>query len=892
MRRLLPLACTAAAAALSALPSSAQGTATPGAPVTVPVDPDWAFRPLAVTEPPRAGEAEWDTNAIDRFVWHGLRAANLTPAPRADRRTLLRRATFVLTGLPPAPADVDAFLADGDADGAAFARVVERLLGSFAHAEAQARHWLDLARYSDSNGLDENLAFGNAWRYRDWVVGAHHRDVPFDRFVTLQLAGDLLAHEPGVGLDGHVATGFLALGPRMLAEQDKAKLVLDTVDEQLDLVGRTVLGLTLGCARCHDHKFDPVSQRDYTALAGVFRSTKSFHDLEHVSKWFDRELADDAAVAARAAAVAARDAAAKAHADAAAAALTAARADVAQRVDELRAAAAALQRDAVLVQAEAAVKTSLGADARQWGDATATVLHTRRAGPQFAEWTVAVPRAGRWALLARFAAAESRPLRLACDGAVVAERALAATTGGWLPVHQRWHEVAVLELAGSAHVLRADALGANVPHLDALCLLPLAVGEAPASPSDAAPATIVVATSGASPRPAVRAIAAALALGVGDPFALTDDVLRSMRPAAEKDELTRLAAAAEAARAAVPPDGPTALCVGDGTATDLPLLLRGDHTNPAAARTPRGVPAVLASFVPAPTMPANASGRLELARWLFAPEQALPARVHVNRIWQRAFGDALVRTPSNFGRRGDRPVHAALLDWLAADFRAHGWSQRHVWRTLLATRTWQQASRTEPAVLAADPDNRLHGRQRRQRIPAEAVRDAILLVAGTLDAKRGGTLLPTADRGYVTNDQSADAARYDAPRRSLYLPIVRNAMYEMFTAFDYPDPSVHLEQRPQSTTATQALWLLNAPFVREQARAFAARAEAAAPGDGADDARIDFLWREAFARAPSSTERAAAHRWLAHARGNGASAHALPGLAQALFATNEFVYVD
>jgi hypothetical protein len=916
-------------------------------------DPDWAFRPLRPALPPAVIDPEWQA-PIDRFVRAELAAAGLEPAPRADRRTLLRRASFVLTGLPPSPADLEALLADDGDD--AFARAVERLLHSPHYGEHQARAWLDLARYSDSNGLDENLAFANAFRYRDWVVRALNDDLPYDRFVLLQLAGDLLAADPAVGLDGHVATGFLALGPRMLAEQDKEKLVLDTIDEQLDLVGRTVLGLTLGCARCHDHKFDPISQRDYYALAGIFRSAKAFHDLEHVSRWFDRELAEDAAIAARAAAEAERDAA-KAALDSATTTARQRQRDalVADAASHLLAGADLLQVS-VYAEAESAVATNLHADDRHWGSADTTVLHTTQPGEQFAAWDVTPARRGVHRLLVRYAAAEPRPMRVLVDGAVVQERALAATTGGWLPAHQQWHEAAAFEVGSAPFQLRLVGHGPHVPHLDAWFLYPVDALAAPGSllPPVVQQAAIALATRGDHPLVALwrellgpgddglpARVAAAqgrgglfAALLDGDPprtaaaFAarvqalltaaatapapgagpampahdaarsllfgsrglleLPDEVLHPYLPAATRAELAALAAAHERAAAAVPARGPMAICVAEGPPTAMPILYRGNHLTPANDPVPRGVPAVLAALGGPPALPAGASGRLEFARWLFAPDQPLAARVQANRLWQRAFGDGLVRSPSNFGRRGDQPQHADLLDWLAADFRAHGFSQRHLWRRILLSRTWQAAAAVLPAARERDPENRLHGRWQRQRLPAEAIRDAMLAVAGTLDRTLGGSLLATADRAYVTNDQSNDAARYDSQRRSLYLPVIRNAMYDLFAAFDYSDPSVHLEQRPQTATAPQALWLLNAPFVHEQARAFAARA-AAATADPAP--RVAWLWREALLREPTAAERAAVDRWLAAAPARG-GADPWPQLAQVLFASNEFLHVD
>jgi hypothetical protein len=235
------------------------------------------------------------------------------------------------------------------------------------------------------------------------------------------------------------------------------------------------------------------------------------------------------------------------------------------------------------------------------------------------------------------------------------------------------------------------------------------------------------------------------------------------------------------------------------------------------------------------------------------------------------------------------PSHPAVLGGGARAPAPHGWSQKHVWRRILSSRTWQQSCDLRPDAVTADPDNRLCWRQQRVRLEAEAVRDAMLAVAGTLDPTLGGSLLTTGDRGYVTNDQSDDGARYDAPRRSLYLPVIRNAMFDLFAAFDYADPSVHLEQRPASAVATQALLLLNAPFVRQQSKAFAQRVAAAATDDAG---RIAFAFHAAFGRQPSVGERDSAARWLAAARARGAEDEAWPGLCQALFASSEFLYVD
>ncbi|MBP86199.1 MAG: hypothetical protein CMJ64_05705 [Planctomycetaceae bacterium] len=250
----------------------------------------WAFQPPVASGLPEVSEPAWASSPIDYFILAQLEAKGIAPARRADKRTLIRRVTFDLIGLPPTPEEIDAFLRDESPD--AFATVVDRLLNSVRYGERWARHWLDVARYADSNGLDENIAHGNAWRYRDYVIAAMNQDKPFDQFVIEQIAGDLL---PGDGEQARherlIATGFLSLGPKVLAEGDQAKLQMDIIDEQIDTLGRAIVGLTFGCARCHDHKFDPVSMDDYYRLAGIFKSTKTMESFKRIARWNENSIA-------------------------------------------------------------------------------------------------------------------------------------------------------------------------------------------------------------------------------------------------------------------------------------------------------------------------------------------------------------------------------------------------------------------------------------------------------------------------------------------------------------------------------------------------------------------------------------------------------------------------
>ena len=913
----------------------------------------WAFRPMLDPVPPSGGsDAE---TAIDRFILRELTDAGLELSAPADRRTLIRRISIVLTGLPPTLADTDAFLADTSEE--AFARVVDRLLASPHFGERWGRMWLDLARFADSNGLDENLAHGHAWRYRDYVVEAWNSDKPYDQFLREQLAGDLL---PPSGVEqadlaAVVATGFLSLGPKMLAEQDKDKLAIDIVDEQLDVAMQAFQGMTVGCARCHDHKFDPIPTTDYYAIAGIFRSTQTMEHFNHVSSWREADIATAAELESRKVWEAEKKVHATAHLTVEADVTRALDGQWRRGVDGALLAAQANRDRWIHVEAEDAVATNLHADTKQWGSPGVEVLHTHQSGPQFAEWEITAPVPGSYRLSVRYAAQESRPMALALDGVVLETRALAKTTGGWLPADQRFHDVIVLDLGPAPHRLRLEREGA-IPHLDRLRLVAVDQEGRPdlvVEPGVSLPAEVIIGWGDFLARPGraddpffapwlalarlsdrefpdeFTARATLLRARIGaqknalspligsllDGFPPRDRrefagrmqaFLAAIDPAEEPEKTNapkkedkkpdRLTAAAleEALRG---PDGPyaiamqkrlelcppdlaarleasqqrgkeiakrepamlpRAMAVGEGSPRDLPVHIRGSHLSLAAHPTPRGALSITDPLVPPVNVPEGVSGRRELAAWMLHPEHPLTARVIVNRVWQGLFGEGLVRTPSNFGLRGDTPSHPELLDRLARDLIADGWSLKRLTRRLVLTRVWQQTSGFDARGETIDPENRLLWRQTRRRLEAEWVRDALLAVSGQLDPAVGGTLLSTRNRGYVTNDQSRNQARYDAPRRSIYLPVIRNAMYELFSAFDFNDPSVPVDRRSATVVAHQALFFLNAPLVIGAAQALAERsvdATSDAASDTASDRdRIDQVVRLAWGRPPTVGE--------------------------------------
>jgi len=664
-------------------------------------------------------------NPIDAFVVARLDAEGIEPAAVADKPTLLRRASLALTGLPPTPDEVEAFLADESPE--AWDRVIERLLASPRYGEHQARHWLDVVRYADSNGLDENIAHGNAWRYRDWCIAAFNRDEPFDAFLQAHLAGDLLVEEgmaPARRAELLTATGFLAMGPKVLAEGDQQKLLADIIDEQIDTTGKAFMGLSLGCARCHDHKFDPVSQADYYALAGVFKSTQTMESLARIAKWHENDVAmpeEQAAIAAAQARLAEQK----------------------KLIDELVAGTRA-----ALVQAAAPAATGASAET---GSPTAPAEIPEEQFPE--------------------------------------------------------------EVKGKLAALREE----------------------------------VKKTEGAMP------------------------------------------------------SLPTAMGVKEGVAEEARIAVRGSHLT-LGRRVSRGVPVVLEIDRPL-VAPAAGSGRKELAAWLTDPRHPLTARVFVNRLWRWHFGRGIVPTTDNFGFQGEKPTNQALLDWLAVEFVESGWSVKRMHRLILRSRTWRLAS--DPAACATraraeevDATNVLHWRGDVRRLEAESVRDATLAVSGLLDTSMGGSMLHVANRAFLFDHTSIDGTKYDSPRRSIYLPVIRNHLYDAFWLFDCTDGAVPNGNRGTSTVASQALYLLNSDFELGCAEALAKGIVAAAPADA--KLRPTILWRRVLGRLPTAAEERLVTTAVQDLEGALAaegvpdserSLRAWTVAAQALLAGNEFLFV-
>lgn len=963
----------------------------------------WAFQPLVDCQPPEVEHVEWVRSPIDRFVLARLEAEGLVPNPPAERRALVRRLSYDLVGLPPTPEQIETFLADTEPG--AVERLIDRLLASPHYGERWGRHWLDVARYADSNGLDENLAYANAYRYRDYVIDAFNADLPYDQFVREQIAGDLLppAADERENLRRITATGFLAIGPKMLAEDDPVKMEMDIIDEQVNTLCTAFLGLTMGCARCHDHKYDPLGMDDYYALAGIFKSTKTMENYRVVAVWHERPLATKAELDGLAAWRSRHQAAQAALADAEQSAAAALREQLRNQAHaymvaagplahQRRLLAAALAQPladsgnaATVVEAEAYSSGNLKIDLQGYGKAIGVVYNAGEL-PNFCEYEIELPE-GFYQLELRYAAAEPRPVQVLLDGVTVVHAAAGQVTGSWYPDTQRWFAEAVLPLASGRHRLRLVREG-PFPHLDKVALVWREVpGLAPANvrslaqvaaeagllPSILAqwqefleraasdlqhPFHAWVVCQGASdvpgtlsrlaPSPVTVAVRnepipttlemlaeryrALIEMAAGpaklpqtstpgeaDPTqggqvqlhaagevskALEGDTGPLRLPQAPdelyaadvRERLAALRAALAAVEKERPADPPMAMAVSEREPVNLRIHIRGSHLH-LGEEVPRRFPRILAGDEQ-PPLPADRSGRLELAEWLTRPGHPLLARVMVNRIWRWHFGAGLVRSTDNFGLLGERPTHPELLDWLACRFIESGWSIKAMHRLILSSSTWQQSTAYQHAAAELDPENRLLWRMNRRRLEAEALRDALLSFSGRLDHAMHGSLLGYKNREYVASTASVNATVYDYPRRSVYLPVVRSAVYDVFQAFDFPEPSVLNGDRPTTTIAPQALFLMNSPLVRQECRAMA---EQLLAQDKTDEQRVTLVYLRAYGRPPTPAELARNLDFLAKYERSLQSRHTEPGeaklksweaLCRVVVSASEFLFID
>ncbi len=785
----------------------------------------WAYKlPIAPAVP--AAKGDWANSDIDRFVLAALEAKGLKPAPDADRAALARRLYYDLTGLPPTPEQVDAFVNDKAAN--AYEKLVDALLASPAFGERWGRHWLDVSRFAESVTL-RGFVFKEAWRYRDYVIDSFNADVPFDRFVREQLAGDLLAFDsPDARKRNLIATTFLQLGNTNLEEQDKKALRMDVVDEQLDVITKGFLGQTVTCARCHDHKFDPIPTKDYYALAGILRNVKA---MEHsnVSKWVEVPLPGDPKA----------EEAVKKH-EAAIAALQ-------QKIAAAKKAGGGTK----LATGVLAVKDVPGividdAAAKKVGAWTASTHNQTYIGAGYVhdgdadkgEKTITFqPEAlppGRYEVRLAYAPGMNRadkvPVHInSADG----EKELTVDMKKNPPIDGRYISLGEykFEKDGLAYVLVSNEGTKGHVCPDAVVFVPLDKKEQNDPPAKKGPAK-------------------------GDDLKALEAELKKLQDTGPKRDLAMSV-------------------IEEKVIEDAKVHVRGSVHNLGEVAS-RGFLRV-ALYGTAPSLPKAQSGRKELADWIASKDNPLTARVYANRAWHWLFGSGLVRTVDNFGTTGETPTNPELLDHLALSFQKD-WSVKKLVRAIVLSHTYQQSGSADAKALAADPENKLFGRANARRLEAEAIRDTILSVSAQLDATRGGPTFPAN----LAADYSYKSASL---RRSVYLPQFRNAIPEMLEVFNAADPSTVTGKRDAGTVAPQALYMLNSPFVIEQSKKAADRL--LSENHDSDTARVTRAYRLALGRAPTEGEQAVAARFLK----DKTQKDGWTAVFHALFASAEFRYV-
>ncbi len=854
----------------------------------------WAWQPIAKPPVPNRVDAftaiagvEAERNAIDFFIREKLAEKNLSPSAVADRRTLIRRLAFDLTGLPPTPEETNAFVADTDP--AAYEKLVDRLLASPRYGERWARHWLDVVHYGDTHGYDKDQPRPNAWPYRDFCIRSLNADKPYGRFIEEQLAGDVLFPH---STDGQEAIGFIAAGPwdlighREVPEtktDGKIARHLDRDDMVANTIG-TFTSVTVHCAQCHNHKFDPITQDDYYSLQSVFAAI----DRE------DRKYSTDPDLMRQHAALDTKKQSLEARKKEIEAEFAKAAGPRLAELDKLIKTAAKLADGnpgpaygyhSGIAQAADTVKW-VQVDLGRELPIKEIVLH-----PCYDNFN-GIGAGFGFPLRYRVEVANDQEFRSGVTTIAAFADVDLANPGTKPQSHSaggvgRYVRVTATKLAPRSNdfilalaelkVLGTDGVNlatkATITSLDSIEAPPrwsrqnLVDGESPAEFSDEG-----------TP---LRQEREALVAKAVDP-----------KLTAELDELKQKAAAADTDQKALPPLSSVYAAttkVRQGKPRTIHVLSRGNVLAPTHEVSPGSLAAIetLPSRFDLPPEHAEGDRRVALARWIASPDNPLTWRSIVNRVWQYHFGRGIVATASDFGRMGAVPTHPDLLDWLAAEFRDGGGSLKSLHRLIVTSAAYRQGSRSRDESAAIDADNQYLWRQNRRKLEAEAIRDAVLAAAGTLDLTMGG---PGWQDFKVEHPVHSPHYRYDLAdpadksiwRRGVYRFIVRSQTQPFLTCLDCADPSMRVEKRNESISALQALSLLNNGFMVVQARQLADRVAREA-GD-APVAQVKRAFELAIGRDPDADEAAALVEVV--------KAHGLANVCRAILNLNEFAFVD
>ena len=841
-------------------------------------DQHWAYKPVAHPAPPPIRQAARARNDIDRFVLARLEAKGCQPSPEADRHTLIKRASYDLLGLPPTPEEVDAFV--NDTSPQAYETLLDHLFASEHFGERWGRHWLDAARYADSDGYEKDNPRRDAWRFRDWVIRAVNADVPFNQFTIEQVAGDLL---PDAAQEQIVATAFHRQTlTNTEGGTDQEQFRVEAVFDRTETTGAVWLGLTVGCARCHSHKYDQISQKEYYQLFAFFNNGDEVTRQvpESPEKWTQYQQ-QNGAEAARLM-------------------------PLQKALDEARS-----SLPVKLPEWEKGVQARLAA-ARQ-----SKVLHTFT--PLLVSKVTALSKTvfkklddGSWLATGKAGKTDTYTLEIGPTTRPITTLRLEALTDASLPMQGPGRNKngnfvlseVTLQKDGQSLVLHSPVADFEQKGFEAAKVLDgdNQTGWA-VSGQTGKPHTLTLHL--AQPLPAGQKLT--LTLAQNDAKAVNHTLGRLRLQAAGEEtensiappEVVKLlneepvrrnpvliaplyawmekvdpgvvaaASALAKAKAGLPKPPLMDVRVIAKRAKDernTKILHRGNFLDPAEPVEP----ASLEVLPPLHPRSPGRADRLDLARWLVSPENPLTPRVTVNQFWGRLFGEGLVRTPGDFGVRGDKPTHPELLDWLASEFMRQGWSRKRMLKLIMMSATYRQQSESRPELADVDPKNELLWRQNRLRVEGEIVRDLHLAASGLLSPKIGGpSVFPPlppdiADLSYANNFKWAASTGEDQYRRGLYTFFKRTAPHPDLTTFDCPDANTSNIRRTVSNTPLQALTTLNADAFAEAARALGRRL--LSEPLKTDEERIVRCFRLCLGRTPTDREASALKHLLADSR--------------------------
>ena len=899
----------------------------------------WAFQPVTHPAVPESAFPEISRTPIDAFLFAAMSKHNLRPATRTDRGTLLRRATLDLTGLPPTAEAVTAFVHDLQPDDAAFAQVVERLLASSAYGEKWGRYWLDIVHYADTTGCSSDWPIDDMWRYRDWVIAAFNDDKPFDRFLTEQLAGDLLAADmlkqsdsldENVYREHIVATGFLATAKRFGSNPGGYDHL--TISDSLDTTWKALQGLTMSCARCHDHKFDPLTASDYYSLYGIFASSlypyagaeMNKHasllvplprpgKIEHVLDAWNREMPSSGDEKAPRSVLASfiqrwsfEDNEIASLGDLAPISPWVSKGGVVVRNGNSPF-VHLLPKGIKLVYFQATARQGEMMRRVRWQDEGSDV---RSLVVDFQLTTLWDDSGHRLNLAWRSQDGPSEELELA----KIAAPGLSAP-GGAKPVllgKERWYHLALgyaldsstltmrlwdengqlladfrlpsevaakLRAAGDLIVrFEADAVNDKRQACVRIDNIVADSGRLPApGPADVLPVPGPVAVPNEQPEPNAQPV-----------VAVTEEAKRADAEALKAKEAEREAVY----RGVLPRKPETAFAMWEGTPHDVAVQKRGEPASPGIVVPRRNLAILGGQPVEHPNLE---SGRRDLARWMLDESNPLTLRVFVNRLWQGHFGRGIVATPNDFGHKGEAPTHPELLDYLVGRFRKNGLSVKAMHREIMLTHAYRQSSVPVAGTQERDPDNRWLSHFSQRRLTAEEVRDSVLFVSGMLDNAGPGYRQPfpqlnhrnwTQHRPFSLDYEANYGSSYDHRKRSIYLPVVRLVADPFLSTFDLADSNQSVALRGVTAVPLQALALMNAPFIVEAANTLAAKASS-------DTDAVGFLYRRIFgvAASESAENKLTAHLAKMTTEQGLKPDEALAVIAQSLMASNAFIYV-